>query len=196
MSERYNYIPSMKTKPHTLQGHYAGFITRSFAFIIDVIIVAVMLTFVSIGLAFVSRFIELIPDILTSIFSTNDTTITDAYHTALPIIIPAVNIVLVFGYFIFFWMSSGQTLGKALMGVRVVSVSGRPLTFLQALLRFLLYPVSAMVFFMGFFWILADNQRQGWHDNLARTYVIYTWRAVPHAGFLHQWQHKWKRTAE
>ena len=186
----------MKTKSQTLQGHYAGFITRSFAFIIDIIVVAVMLAFVSIALSFVSRFIDLIPDILTSFFSTSDATIADAYHAALPTILLVVNIVLVFGYFIFFWMSSGQTLGKALMGVRVVSVSGRPLTFLQALFRFILYPVSAMFFFMGFFWILADNQRQGWHDNLARTYVIYTWRAVPHAGFLHQWQHKWKKTSE
>lgn len=186
----------MKPKSQTLQGHYAGFITRSFAFIIDLIVVAIMLALVSLALSFISRFIELIPDILTSLFSTNDATIADAYQAALPTIIVVVNVILIFGYFIFFWMSSGQTLGKALMGVRVVSVSGRPLTFLQALLRFLLYPVSAMFFFMGFFWILADNQRQGWHDNLARTYVIYTWRAVPHAGFLRQWQHKWKKTSE
>ncbi|MCZ7671012.1 MAG: hypothetical protein M5U34_29635 [Chloroflexi bacterium] len=43
---------------------------------------------------------------------------------------------------------------------------------------------------------MVDNQRQGWHDTIARTYVIYTWRAVPHAGFLHQWQHKWEKPTE
>jgi uncharacterized RDD family membrane protein YckC len=53
-----------------------------------------------------------------------------------------------------------------------------------------------MFFFLGFFWVLADNQRQGWHDNLARTYVIYAWKAVPHAIFLHQWQAKWKKLTE
>jgi uncharacterized RDD family membrane protein YckC len=53
-----------------------------------------------------------------------------------------------------------------------------------------------MFFFLGFFWILADNQRQGWHDNLARTYVIYAWKAIPHAIFLRQWQTKWKKMAE
>ena len=186
----------MKTKLQTQQGHYAGFITRSFAFIIDLIIVALMLSFASFTLSFISRFIGLIPDIFTSLFSTNDAVVKNAYDEALPNITIFVNIVLVFEYFIFFWTSSGQTIGKALMGVRVVSVSGRPLTFFQALFRFLLYPVSAMFFFLGFLWILADNQRQGWHDNLARTYVIYTWKAVPHAGFLHQWQHKWKKPAE
>jgi uncharacterized RDD family membrane protein YckC len=186
----------MKTKHQTLQGHYAGFITRSFAFIIDVIIVALMLLMVSIGLSFISRFIGLLPDIIKSLFSTSDATATNAYDEALPLITLVVNVFLVFGYYIFFWTSSGQTLGKALMGVRVVSVSGRPLTFFQALFRFLLYPVSAMFFFLGFFWVLADNQRQGWHDNLARTYVIYAWRAVPHSIFLRQWQTKWKKMTE
>ena len=41
----------------------------------------------------------------------------------------AFNIILYFGYFIFFWMTSGQTPGKGLMGVRVISIDGRPLTF-------------------------------------------------------------------
>lgn len=186
----------MKTKHQTLQGHYAGFITRSFAFIIDLIIVAVMLVMVSIGLSFISHFIGLIPDILTNLFSTSDAFMTTAYDEALPAITLVINIFLVFGYYIFFWTSSGQTIGKALMGVRVVSVSGRPLTFFQALFRFLLYPVSALFFFLGFFWVLADNQRQGWHDNLARTYVIYAWKAVPHAIFLRQWQTKWKKMIE
>lgn len=186
----------MKTKHQTLQGHYAGFITRSFAFIIDLIIVALMLSVTSFSLSFISRFMGLLPDIVTSVFSINGADIKNAYDEVLPTIIIIVNIVLVFGYFIFFWTSSGQTIGKALMGVRVVSVSGRPLTFFQALFRFLLYPVSAMFFFLGFFWVLADNQRQGWHDNLARTYVIYTWKAVPHTNFLRQWQNKWKKMTD
>ncbi len=186
----------MKTRHQTLQGHYAGFITRLFAFIIDLIIVTIMLTFVSFGLSFISRLMGLMPEFFISLFSTSKTAISSAYNEALPAIILVVNVVLVFGYYIFFWTSSGQTIGKALMGVRVVSVSGRPLTFFQALFRFLLYPVSAMFFFLGFFWVLADNQRQGWHDNLARTYVIYAWKAVPHSIFLRQWQTKWKKTAD
>lgn len=185
----------MKMKAHTLQGHYAGFITRLFAFMIDVMIIVIMLGAVSYSLSLVWRFFDLIPDIFTDLFGSTET-IANAYKAALPTITPAVNVVLVFGYFIFFWVSSGQTLGKALMGVRVVSVSGRPLTFLQAFLRFLLYPISAFIFFLGFIWILVDNQRQGWHDTIARTYVIYTWKAVPHTGFLHQWQNKWRKTTE
>jgi uncharacterized RDD family membrane protein YckC len=185
----------MKAKSQTLQGHYAGFITRLFAFMIDIMFVIIMVGIVSYSLSLIWRFFDLIPTMFTDLFASPEA-ITNTYKAALPYITPIVDIILVCGYFIFFWMSSGQTLGKALMGVRVVSVSGRPLTFLQALLRFLLYPISAMIFFLGFIWILVDNQRQGWHDTLARTYVIYTWKAVPHAAFLHQWQHKWKKTTE
>lgn len=186
----------MKPKSQTLQGHYAGFITRLFAFIIDVIIILVMLAVVAYALSLLSRFFWLLPDLITNLFGTSRDVLIDRYKSALPAITSAVNVVLIIGYFVFFWMSSGQTLGKAVMGVRVVSVTGRPLTLAQAFLRFLLYPVSAMFFFLGFIWILVDNQRQGWHDTLARTFVIYTWKAVPHAGFLHQWQHKWKKIAD
>ena len=179
----------MKKKPHTLQGHYAGFTTRLFAFVIDLVIIMIMLSIVSYALTLVWRFFAILPNPITNLL-TNNTDLTNAYQAALPYITPAVNIILVYGYFVFFWMSSGQTLGKAFMGVRVVSISGRPLTFMQAFFRFLIYPLSAIVFFLGFFWILIDNQRQGWHDTIARTYVIYSWKAVPHAGFLRQWQGK------
>lgn len=185
----------MKMKAHTLQGHYAGFLTRLLAFMIDTLIIIIVLGVVSYSLSFIWRFFDLLPNVFTDLFGSTDAII-NRYKAALPTIMPIVNTVIIFGYFIFFWMSSGQTLGKAFMGVRVVSVSGRPLTFLQAFLRLLLYPVSALVFFLGFIWILVDNQRQGWHDTLARTYVIYTWRAVPHATFLHQWQHKWRKPVE
>jgi uncharacterized RDD family membrane protein YckC len=36
----------------------------------------------------------------------------------------------------------------------------------------------------GFLWILVSDRRQGWHDLLAGTYVIYTWAARPDERFL------------
>lgn len=35
--------------------------------------------------------------------------------------------------------------------------------------------------FLGFLVILADDRRQAWHDKIARTCVVYSWGAVPHA---------------
>jgi uncharacterized RDD family membrane protein YckC len=40
------------------------------------------------------------------------------------------------------------------------------------------------LFFLGFLWILIDNRRQGWHDKMAGTCVIYNWPARPDENFL------------
>jgi uncharacterized RDD family membrane protein YckC len=37
---------------------------------------------------------------------------------------------------------------------------------------------------IGLLWIMVDDQRQGWHDKLAKTFVIYTWAARPDEQFL------------
>jgi hypothetical protein len=54
----------------------------------------------------------------------------------------------------------------------VVRTDGSPLTWGQAFLRYLGYLVSAAVFSLGFVWVSFDSKRQGWHDKIARTYVI------------------------
>jgi hypothetical protein len=40
-------------------------------------------------------------------------------------------------------------------------------------LRYVGYLVSAIVVSLGFIWILFDSKRQGWHDKIAKTYVVY-----------------------
>ena len=42
----------------------------------------------------------------------------------------------------------------------------------QAILRYIGYIVSALALSIGFIWIAIDKRRQGWHDKIARTYVI------------------------
>lgn len=82
-------------------------------------------------------------------------------------------IVLQAGYFSFCWSyCNGQTLGNKIMHIRVVSVSGDSLSFLQALLRYFGFFLSEVVFFLGFAWILWDKQKQGWHDKIAHTIVV------------------------
>jgi uncharacterized RDD family membrane protein YckC len=85
-----------------------------------------------------------------------------------------------FIYFIFFWVISGFTPGKALLGLRVVRTDGRPVNLARAVLRLIAYLIAALPLFLGFIWILFDNRRQGWHDKIARTYVIYMWDKNSH----------------
>jgi uncharacterized RDD family membrane protein YckC len=42
----------------------------------------------------------------------------------------------------------------------------------RSLVRFIAYVPSGVLLFVGFFWVLWDPQRQGWHDMLADTVVI------------------------
>jgi uncharacterized RDD family membrane protein YckC len=77
---------------------------------------------------------------------------------------------------------SGFTPGKALLGLRVVRTDGRPVNLGRAVLRLIAYLIAALPLFLGFIWILFDNRRQGWHDKIARTYVIYMWDKQPRHG--------------
>ncbi len=87
-------------------------------------------------------------------------------------------------YTVFFWATTGRTFGKAFMGLRVVTTSGRRLTLPRAMIRLLGYLVSALPLFIGFLWSLIDDRRQGFHDKLAGTCVVYTWAARPDERFL------------
>lgn len=76
-------------------------------------------------------------------------------------------------YHWFFWTQrDGQTIGKMVMHIRVIRKDGTPLTAADAFLRYLGYYLGSLVFGLGFLWALVDDKAQGWHDKIARTYVV------------------------
>jgi uncharacterized RDD family membrane protein YckC len=82
-------------------------------------------------------------------------------------------LVIGIGYFPYFWTKSGQTPGMKMMGIKVVrDVDGGPVTSGQAILRFIGYWVSGLVFYLGYIWIFVDSRRRGWHDLIAGTVVV------------------------
>lgn len=78
---------------------------------------------------------------------------------------------LVAGYFVLFQGMEGKTVGKWLLGLRVVGVNQQPITYSQALIRWIGYFPSAL-FVLGFLRIVWSREKRGWHDLLARTWVI------------------------
>jgi uncharacterized RDD family membrane protein YckC len=67
----------------------------------------------------------------------------------------------------------GQTIGKRLVGIRVVTVDGEPVGYGTVLLRHCVgYLLSAIAGFLGFLWAIWDSKHQTWHDKLARTVVV------------------------
>jgi uncharacterized RDD family membrane protein YckC len=77
-------------------------------------------------------------------------------------------------YFILMTKYFGQTVGKMLFGLQVVRKDGEPLDWLTVLFRegvgrFL----AQYVFCIGFLWAAFHPRKNGWHDLIADTYVIY-----------------------
>lgn len=75
-------------------------------------------------------------------------------------------------YYVVAWSKSGQTIAKSVLGIKVVGSDGKPLSVGKALLRYLGYIISALLFSLGFLWIAFDKKRQGLHDKLASSYAI------------------------
>jgi uncharacterized RDD family membrane protein YckC len=77
-------------------------------------------------------------------------------------------------YYVGAWAKSGQTLGKTLVGLKIVNADGTPMSGGKAFLRYVGYIISGIVFSLGFLWLAFDSKRQGWHDKIAGTLVIYS----------------------
>lgn len=72
------------------------------------------------------------------------------------------------------WIKFLGTPGKLLLGCQVVDAdSFEPLSVKQALIRYLGYFVSMLPLMLGFLWIAWDPRKQGFHDKLAKTVVLF-----------------------
>lgn len=78
-------------------------------------------------------------------------------------------------YFVGFWVKrNGQTPGKQFMHIRIVREHNEHIDWFTGFVRWLSQLLSAAVFMLGYIWILFDSKKQGWHDKIAKTYVIET----------------------
>jgi uncharacterized RDD family membrane protein YckC len=84
--------------------------------------------------------------------------------------------VLIFSIFYYtgFWTNEGQTMGMSILGLKVIRTDGTQLSMGRALLRFIGYIINTLVFSIGFLWAAFDQKRQGLHDKLADTLVVYS----------------------
>lgn len=67
----------------------------------------------------------------------------------------------------------GQTIGKQLVGIRIISLDQSRAKVSQIIIRHTFgYFIATIAFALGFLWLLWDKKQQGWHDKLAKTLVI------------------------
>jgi uncharacterized RDD family membrane protein YckC len=74
-------------------------------------------------------------------------------------------------YFGLFTVFGGSTPGMMVTGIQVASFTGDTPTPRQYMLRALGYMLSAGTCFLGFLWVLWDEDELTWHDRLSDTYL-------------------------
>jgi uncharacterized RDD family membrane protein YckC len=142
--------------PAVPPARYAGLATRALAFATDVAIVNIVGWFVALVVTLCVSFIG-VPDEVAAVFVAIGSIVALCWSV---------------GYFAFFWSTTGQTPGNRLLGIRVIDARTlAPPRPGRAVRRFFGLIVAAVPFCLGFFWILVDDRRRGWHDKLARTVV-------------------------
>jgi uncharacterized RDD family membrane protein YckC len=92
---------------------------------------------------------------------------------------PPLSMLIALAYFAGMWAWKQTTIGGIVVGLKVVRVDGRPVTFVTALVRALAGVLSVIIVFLGILWIGWDVEKQGWHDKIAGTVVVRMPRGMP-----------------
>ena len=74
---------------------------------------------------------------------------------------------------------AGRTLGMGLVGLRVVTRDGDPITNRQSFIRTIVFPFSMMILFLGFLGLFTSPERRSMHDAAAGSVVVIDWGDRP-----------------
>ncbi len=94
---------------------------------------------------------------------------------AIPANNPLMSTYLLFISFFFygwFWTRGGQTLGMRAWRLQLRNLRPGPVTWLQALLRFMVALPAGLLLGLGYLWMLVDKQKLTWHDRYSETRIV------------------------
>jgi uncharacterized RDD family membrane protein YckC len=137
----------------SVRAEYAGPVSRTIAYAIDAVMVAVLFTAAA-----------TVAGLIASVIGARAHDLARAAASAYLLVLPAM---LAF-YSMLFWSLAGRTPGMALLGLRVVTTGSRSLSWLSAFVR----AIVLAYFPIGALWALVDRRHQAVHDKLARTVVV------------------------
>ncbi|MDB5763126.1 MAG: hypothetical protein JWQ21_2121 [Herminiimonas sp.] len=137
----------------SIELEYAGFWLRTWAGIIDSILMAL------IGF-------PLLLGIYGSDWFASDALVAGPSDFVISWIFPAIAVIA-------FWMARHAMPGKMAISATIVDEkTGGPPSAGQHVGRYFGYFLSAIPFGLGFLWVAFDKKKQGWHDKLAGTVVV------------------------
>lgn len=136
------------------QKKYVGFWVRVGASCVDSFIVVMIIT-------------PLLYAIYGAQYFQGDQLVAGPVDLLLNYIFPAIAVIV-------FWVYKSSTPGKMIFKAIIVDVqTGLKPSKKQLIGRYFAYYVSLIPLGLGFFWVIWDARKQGWHDKLAGTVVIY-----------------------
>jgi uncharacterized RDD family membrane protein YckC len=146
---------------------YAGFLARLIAYIVDMIIIGI------------AEMILMIPGFMLYFFaivmSTSDNPNVALLLIAIMILMLTVLIAIILMFVYFAWFESSKymaTPGKMLMKLRVTDMNGNRISFITALLRFILKTLLNQLLWIGSLAIIFSEKKQGLYDMLMSTVVV------------------------
>jgi len=83
-------------------------------------------------------------------------------------------LLVVSGYFLWFWTHGGRTLAMKTWRLRLVRADGGRITAAQGVLRLIVAAFGIACFGIGILWAFWDPERQFLHDRIAGTRLIRT----------------------
>lgn len=144
-----------------MQGRFAGSVSRFLPFLADQFVIGV---FFAIGALLVQSAIRVV------------------FQTSFDIEDSGAVMVIAFVLWAFLYTAgslaaTGRTIGKAILGLMAVRSDGSKLDARHAALRTLMFPLSFVLFGIGFLIGLVRRDRRELHDLIADTAIVYAWDA-------------------
>lgn len=142
---------------NTQDQRYVGFWARVAAGIIDSLLIIV----ITLPLIFMVYGSEYFFDV------SDDTYFKGVWDVLINWVLPIVAVFL-------FWTYKQATPGKMIFGAKIVDAkTGKKPSFGQWVVRYIGYFPSVVALFLGLMWVGWDKRKQGWHDKMAGTVVVY-----------------------
>ncbi len=79
-----------------------------------------------------------------------------------------------YAFFVYFWTRRGQTVGMLAWHLHIESTDGRPITPMQATVRFFTAMVALGAAGIGYLWMYLDPGRRTWPDLMSDTRIMHT----------------------
>lgn len=146
---------------------YAGFFSRFAAFLLDSIVLAI-------GICYVK-----LPFWLIKLAAGSDIFLFKPFLFEFTIV-DVIGYLLTVVYFVLMTYYCGATIGKFLMKIQVVDTEGKKMNFVTVLIRETVGKyLCELIVFIGYIMIGFDSRKQGLHDKISDTCVVYKHTLAP-----------------